>query len=257
MIGAILGDIIGSPHEHHATKSTDFPLFVRSSCVTDDSVLTIATAHAILDGVSYADAYRTWARRYPHAGYGGTFRQWFRQDGAGPYGSWGNGSAMRASPVGYAWNAVDDVLREAERSAAVTHDHPEGIKGAQAVALGVLLARGGMSKTDIRDELTARFKYDLGGTIDAIRPEYALDVSCQGSVPEAIICFLDTGDAEQAIRAAVSLGGDADTQASIAGALAVAFDGGASAALVGQARKRMTPDMLDVLDRFEARFPGR
>lgn len=160
-------------------------------------------------------------------------------------------------PRGYAWKAVDDVLREAERSAAVTHDHPEGIKGAQAVALGVLLARGGMSKTDIRDELTARFKCDLGGTIDAIRPEYAFDVSCQGSVPEAIICFLDTGDAEQAIRAAVSLGGDADTQASIAGALAVAFDGGASAALVGQARKRMAPDMLDVLDRFEARFPSR
>jgi ADP-ribosylglycohydrolase len=173
------------------------------------------------DAPDYRASILAFARRWPFAGYGGQFRQWFRRRPA-PYGSFGNGSAMRVSPVGWAWDTVDEVLREAERSAAVSHDHPEGIKGAQAVALGVLLARTGADNAAIRAELARRFGYDLTRTVDEIRPAYRFDVTCQGSVPEAIVCFLGAGGWEEAVRLAVSLGGDADTQACIAGALAEA-----------------------------------
>ena len=250
MFGAIVGDVIGSVHEHVRTQSTDFPLFTPRSRFTDDTVLTIATAEALLTDGDYATAYRRWGRRYPDAGYGGTFRQWLRRDDAGPYNSWGNGSAMRVSPVALALDSVDEVLAEAERSAAVTHDHPEGIKGAQAAALAVLLARTGVAKQDIRAEVAARYGYDLGRTIEQIRPGYSFDVSCQGSVPEAIVAFLDTADLEGAVRAAISLGGDADTQAAIAGAAAAAFDGGVPEALDREVRRRLPDDMRDVIERF-------
>ena len=256
MIGAIIGDIVGSPHEWGATKRTDFPLFVPGSRFTDDSVMTVATAEAILTGEPYDAAYRRWGRRYPDAGYGGSFRGWLARDGAGPYGSWGNGSAMRVSPVGYAFDDADRVLAEAARSASVTHDHPEGIKGAQAAALAVYRARTGVGKPEIRSEIASRFDYDLTRTLDDIRPHYAFDVSCQGSVPEALIAFLDTDDLEEAMRAAVSLGGDADTQAAIAGAAAAAFDGAIPEWIEHEARRRLPIDMLRVLDQFESRFPA-
>jgi ADP-ribosylglycohydrolase len=203
MIGVIAGDVIGSVHEYIGTKTDRFPLFDEASHFTDDTVLTIATARAILEGVPYQQVYRELGRRYPQAGYGGSFYAWLFADEPRPYQSWGNGSAMRVAPVGFAFDTVDDVLREAEQSAAVTHDHPEGVKGAQATALAVFLARTGAPKEHIRTELASRFAYDLARTVDQIRPTYTFDVSCQKSVPESIIAFLDSRDVEDAIRLAI------------------------------------------------------
>ena len=254
MIGALFGDIVGSLYEHHRVKTTDFPLFQAGSRFTDDTVLTIATAESLLSGDTYDRAYRRWGRRYPNAGYGGAFRRWLAAPEAGPYNSWGNGSAMRVSPVAWAHDSVEAVLTAAERSAAVTHDHPEGIKGAQAAALAVFLARKGTPKPEIRRALADRFGYDLSRSIEDIRAVYSFDVSCQGSVPEALIAFLDTGDAESAVRAAISLGGDADTQAAIAGAAAVAFDRGIPAPVRDEIVARLPQDMLEVLLTFEKRY---
>ena len=256
ILGALLGDVIGSTRERGHDKSVDFALWSPKSHPTDDSVLTCATAEAILGGVAYDKAYRDWARRYPHAGYGGTFRKWFASDDAGPYGSWGNGSAMRASPIGVAMATIDDVLAEAERSAIVTHDHAEGIKGAQAAALAVFLARARVPKEDIRRELAARFGYDMARTLDEIRPGYAFDVSCQGSVPEALISFLESTSTEQAIRLAISLGGDADTQACIAGAAAAAWEGAVPEPLARELWKRLPEDMREVVEAFAERYPA-
>ena len=220
MIGAIAGDIIGSVYEASPIKRTDFPLFSPASQFTDDTVLTIAVAAAILDDQPYGDVLRDFGQRYPDAGYGGSFLTWLFTPDAGPYASWGNGSAMRVSPVGFAYADEVSVLEQAGRSAAVSHDHPEGIKGAQAVALAVFLARRGATKDSLRVTLERRFGYDLRRTVDEIRPTYGFDVPCQGSVPEAIVAFLDSADWESAVRNAVSLGGDSDTQACIAGAIA-------------------------------------
>ena len=255
ILGALLGDAVGSVHERAKTKRTDFALWSPKSRPTDDGVLTCATAEAILAGIPYEKAYRDWARRYPHAGYGGAFKRWFASDDAGPYNSWGNGSAMRASPVGVAMSTVDDVLREAERSAAVTH--AEGVKGAQAAALAVFLARAHTPKEEIRRELATRFGYDLARTIDEIRPGYAFDVSCQGSVPEALIAFLESEHTEHAIRLAISLGGDADTQATLAGAAAAAWDGGVPEPLARELWRRLPDDMREVVEAFAERYPGR
>jgi ADP-ribosylglycohydrolase len=197
---------------------------------------------------------RRWGRRYRNAGYGRAFRTWLDTDNTPPYNSFGNGSAMRVSPVAYTRDSVDAVLAEAERSASVTHNHPEGVKGAQAAALAVYLARTGVRKPVIRDELTSRFGYDLGRTIEEIRPTYAFDVTCQGSVPEALIVFLDTPDVVTAVRTAVSLGGDADTQAAIAGAAAYAVNGELPDDIQTEVRKRLPDEMLEVLDAFDARY---
>jgi ADP-ribosylglycohydrolase len=251
MIGAIAGDVIGSVHEGAGTKTTSFPLFQSRSRFTDDTVLTVATAHAILTGTSYQEAYRHFGRSYPDAGYGGMFIRWLMAREPRPYNSWGNGSAMRVVPVGLAFGTVEEVLGEAERSAAVTHDHPEGIRGGQAVALAVFLARSGASKEGIRQEIADRFEYDLDRSVEAIRPGYRFDVSCQGSVPEAIIAFLDSSDVEDAIRLAISLGGDADTQATIAGGIAHAWYGDVPASIVEPVRERLPSGFLQVIDRFQ------
>lgn len=220
MIGAIAGDIIGSVYEHAPLKSKDFPLFHRQAHFTDDTVLTIAVAHAILEGRSYHATIREIGRRYPYAGYGGNFVQWLMSDDMPPYNSWGNGSAMRVSPVGFAFDSVDAVLNEAEASAAITHNHPEGIKGAQAVAFAILRGRQKVDRDDVRNEIAQRFGYDLQRRVDDIRPGYAFDISCQGTVPEAIIAFLDSVSWKDAVRNAVSLGGDSDTLACITGGIA-------------------------------------
>ncbi|MEM6725800.1 MAG: ADP-ribosylglycohydrolase family protein, partial [Bacteroidota bacterium] len=208
MLGAIAGDIIGSRFERNNLKSKEFELFDSASRFTDDTVLTVAIADALLTKTPYATTVRNYARNYPFAGYGGTFKQWMFGLISGPYNSWGNGSAMRVSPIGFAFNTVEQVLEEAKRSAEITHNHPEGIKGAQAVALSILLARQGTSKEAIKSEIESRFQYDLSRSLDAIRPVYQFDVSCQGSVPEAIIAFLESTDFEDAIRNAISIGGD-------------------------------------------------
>jgi len=200
----------------------------------------------------YAAAYRDWGSRYPGRGYGTWFHKWLGDPNRGPYNSFGNGSAMRVSPIGWAFDTLDEVLAEAERSAAVTHNHPEGIKGAQATAAVVFLARTGAPKDEIRREISGRFGYHLNRTVEAIRPDYRFDVTCQGSVPEAIIAFLDADDFEHAIRLAISLGGDADTQAAVTGGVAEAFWGRVSARIEQEIRAVLDRALLEVVDRFSA-----
>jgi ADP-ribosylglycohydrolase len=229
ILGAIAGDIIGSSYEFNNVKSLDFELFTNDTYFTDDSVMTIATMYALLNCsahaelVDYSKVYHGFGIRYPHRAYGGGFKKWLYSANPKPYNSWGNGSAMRASPIGWYCSNIDDVLAEAKRSAEVTHNHPEGIKGAQAAALAVFLARTGESKKAIKKTIQERFEYDLDRTIDEIRPVYKFDESCQGTVPEAIIAFLESTDYENAVRLAVSIGGDSDTVAAITGGIAEAY----------------------------------
>lgn len=257
MIGAIAGDIIGSIYEAHPIKTRDFPLFGPGCRFTDDTVLTVAVAQAILEDGDYARWVREIGRRHPRAGYGGAFSGWLRSDAPEPYHSWGNGAAMRVSPVGWAFDTMERVLAEAARSAAITHDHPEGIKGAQAAALAVFLARTTRDKERVRGEVTARFGYDLTRTLEEIRPAYAFDVSCQGTVPEAIIAFLEADSYEDAVRNAVSLGGDSDTLAAIAGAVAEAHFGRIGQPILDHVEACLTPDLRAITERFCRRYVNR
>jgi ADP-ribosylglycohydrolase len=254
LLGALAGDVIGSVYEYNAPKSTDFQMFMSASQITDDSLLTLAVADAIVNGRTYLEAIREYALEYPNSGYGGMFRQWMQAENPQPYNSFGNGSAMRVSPVGWAFNTVEAVLREAEASAAVTHNHPEGIKGAQAVALAIFLARNGGAKDQIRNEITGRFGYDLSSTLNEIRPTYQFDETCQKTVPPAIIAFLESEDFEDAIRKAVSLGGDADTLAAITGSIAEAFYGGVPKEIVEEVRKRVPQELWDIVEQFSRKF---
>jgi ADP-ribosylglycohydrolase len=254
MIGAIAGDIIGSVYEFHWIKTKEFPLFDPGCRFTDDSVLTVAVAEAILSGRSCLDTIREIGRRYPGSGYGGYFRNWLHSSDPRPYNSWGNGSAMRVSPVGFAFDKLEKVLEEARHSAEITHNHPEGIKGAQATALAVFLARTGQTKEQIRDEITSRFHYDLDRTLDQIRPSYAFDESCQRTVPEAIIAFLESTSYEDAIRNAVSLGGDSDTLACITGGIAEAFYGEVPVLIRLKVRELLPPDLWEITERFCQKF---
>lgn len=222
MLGAIAGDIVGSIYEHRSIKTTDFPLFGEGCTPTDDSVLSIATADALMADKDFAAYYRRYARRYPNAGYGGMFLGWMADDNAGPYDSFGNGSAMRVSPVGWFAGSQAEVLKLAADTANVTHSHPEGVKGAQATALAIWLARENIPAEDIARKITSHFAYDLSVSVDRIRETYRFDITCQGSVPQALRCALEAESYEEAVRMAVSLGGDADTQACIAGAVAEA-----------------------------------
>lgn len=254
MIGAIAGDIAGSVYEFHPQKREDIKLFTPNAFFTDDSVMTIAAAEAIMQQSSYQEAYQKYGHLYPHAGYGGMFRKWLASDQPVPYNSFGNGSAMRVSAVGWAFNTIDEVLAEAEKSAAPTHDHPEGIKGAQATALAILFARQGMVKEEIRDAITERFQYDLSRTVDSIRPGYTFNETCQQTVPEALIAFFDASDYEDTLRKAISLGGDADTLACIAGSVAEAYYGGVPQPIVEEVIRRLTPDLLKVVEQFRGRY---
>ena len=254
MLGAIAGDVIGSIYEISAIKTTDFELFTERSTFTDDTILTVAVADHLLYGKDLNHTLRQYALKYPNAGFGGSFKVWMNNANAGPYNSWGNGSAMRVSPIGFAFDTMEEVLEEAEKSAILTHNHPEGVKGAQAVAAAVLIARTGGSKADIKDYISATFAYDLENSLDKIRPTYKFDVSCQGSVPESIIAFLESTDVEDAIRKAISLGGDADTMASIAGVIAQAFYKTIPSDIVIQTRDRLPQSYLDILDAFNKRF---
>lgn len=254
MLGAFAGDIIGSLYERRGIKTTQFPLFQERSTFTDDTVLTAAVASAVLDEIDYGAALKDFGRRYPHRGYGGNFRKWLYRDPSPPYNSWGNGSAMRVSPIGFAFDSASKVLEEARRSAEVTHNHPEGIKGAQATALAVFLARRGSSKEEIREEISRGFEYDLSRTAAEIRPVYSFDVSCMGTVPEAIIAFLDSSDLEDALRLAVSLGGDADTLACITGSIAEAYYRKVPEEIEREVRTRLPDELIEILDRFYERF---
>jgi len=254
MLGAIAGDIIGSAWEAKGEKRLDFPLFDKFSRFTDDTVMTVAIAHALLDDRDYAEAMREYGMRYPFAGYGLQFSRWLADQRMGPYGSYGNGGAMRVSPVAWAMHSIDAVLEEAARSAAPTHNHPEGTKGAQAIALAVFLARTAAEKEEIRREIASRFHYDLSRSVDDIRLRYLPDVTAAGSVPESIISFLDADSFEAAVRNAVSLGGDTDTMACMAGAIAEAYFGGVPAPIVREVENRLPAEFQRVIDRFAERY---
>ena len=253
MIGAIAGDIIGSCFEFVYTKDYDFPLFTERSRFTDDTVLTVAIADCLVNNRKYDLTLWGYAQAYRNRGYGPRFQNWMYSSHPEPYNSFGNGSAMRVSPVGWYNNNIDDVLNEAKKSAEVTHNHPEGIKGAQAVASAVFLAKEGTTKKEIKDYIITNFQYNLDRTLDEIRPDYRFDVTCQGSVPESIIAFLESNDYEDAIRKAVSLGGDSDTMACITGGIAEAYYKHIPEHIVQEARKRLTPDLLKIIDGFETR----
>jgi len=255
MLGAITGDVIGSVYESRPVKTKHFPLFIEDSRFTDDTVLTVAIADAILNNTEYATALKHWGRLYPNAGYGASFYQWLYLPESQPYNSWGNGSAMRVSPVGFAYQSADEALEQARISAAVTHNHPEGVKGAQATALAIYLARMGNSKSNIKNEIEKRFNYDLSRRLDTIRPDYRFDVSCQGSVPEAIIAFLESNDFEDAVRNAVSLGGDSDTMACIAGGIAQAYYRQIPESIVKEIKSRLPDAFLKIIEAFNERFP--
>lgn len=250
MLGAVAGDIIGSRFEWHNHKSKKFDLFAADSRFTDDSVLTVALADSLLSGVHFAAKLKEYFWRYPHAGYGGRFMRWAGSDCSDPYNSFGNGSAMRVSPVGWYFNDLSTVLSESRHSAAVTHDHPEGIKGAQATAAAIFLARIGENKADIRDFIVERFGYRFDFTLDDIRPYYQFDVTCQGSVPQALQAFFEAHDFEDAIRNAVSIGGDSDTIACITGGIAEAFYGEVPAAISKEVFARLDPPMTTVVQKF-------
>ena len=255
MLGAIAGDVIGSVHEKAGTKSKVFPLFPPEARFTDDTVLTVAVADCLLTGRDYVPAFHDYYHAFPGAGYGGTFVKWASGRHTEPYGSWGNGSAMRVTPIAYAFDTLTEVLQEAERSAAVTHNHPDGVRGAQATAAAVFFARQGYSKDRIRDDIERLFGYALKVRLDAIRPKYRFDVSCQGSVPESLVAFFESTSYEDAVRNAISLGGDADTMACIAGGVAEAFYGGVPPTIGQQALALLDDRLREVVTRFQTRFP--
>jgi len=254
MIGSIAGDIIGSIYEWNNIKTTDFPLFSSDNFFTDDTVLTVAVADCILHGHRYADKLREYTLDYPGRGYGGSFLAWAHEIDGRPYNSWGNGSAMRVSPVGFAFNELGDVLEEARRTAVVTHNHSEGIKGAQAVAAAIFLARSGETKKEIKAYIERTFQYDLSQPLDSIRSHYQFDVSCQGSVPQAIIAFLESSDYEDALRKAISIGGDSDTIACITGGIAQGFYSRVSDFIKEKVTEILDPKLNGITAEFSKKF---
>jgi ADP-ribosylglycohydrolase len=253
MLGAIYGDICGSFFEHHNEKSKDIEIFSHVSRFTDDTVLTVATMEGLLNNKSYADYYRSYFLRYPHAGFGKGFAQWAISGQEEAYHSFGNGSAMRVSPVAWAFETSEEVLDAAKRSAEVTHNHPEGIKGAQALAMAIWMTRKGHKRTDVKSTMETTFGYDLSEPLDSIREWYRFDVTCEGSVPQAITAWLESTSLEDAIRNAISIGGDSDTLACMAGAIAEAQYG-----LTDLERyrvfSRLDPSLTKVVKAFYTRY---
>lgn len=254
LIGAVAGDIIGSVYEFDAIKSTDFPLFGEYSTFTDDSVMTVANADWLLTDESLLGIMQDYGNRYRSAGYGFLFGAWLTSYDPQPYNSWGNGSAMRVSPVGWAFDTLEETLAKAKESAEITHNHPEGIKGAQATAACIYLARTGKSKQEIKEYVESAFGYDLHKTCDELRPTYTFNESCQQTVPESIIAFLDSTSFEHAIRLAVSLGGDADTMGAITGSIAEAFYKDVPDYITEQVLRRLPEEFIHVLEQFYNRF---
>lgn len=256
MLGAIIGDIVGSRFEFNNTNSTDFELFTDESTYTDDTICTVAIADAILNGKNYKDSLLEWCRKYPNpkGAYGGSFVRWIHSADPQPYNSFGNGSAMRVSPIGWAFDSYQEVLRQAELSAAVSHNHPEGIKGAQCVAdLIYHLRTGKIDKDAVKRCVKHSFGYEIL-PVDYIRETNSFNETCQGTVPQAISCFLEAKDFEETIRLAISIGGDSDTIGAIAGAIAEAYykipDNIAVVAI-----SKLPDDMFTVLHSFIGKHP--
>ncbi len=250
MLGAIIGDVVGSVYERSGLKTTDFELFTNKSHFTDDTVLTVAVMDALLHGRDYISTFQEYGKAHFDAGFSKNFKRWIVNPK--PYNGNTNGAAMRVSPIAWYYNTLEQVQAEAKASASISHDHPDGIKGAVATASAIFLARKGSTKSEIKNYIEAEFGYDLSRSLDDIRPTYAFDMTCAGSVPEAIIAFLESFDFEEAIINAVSLGGDADTQASIAGALAEAFYKKIPELIAMQTIKRLPANFLEIIDEFYA-----
>ena len=257
LLGAIAGDMIGSVYEFNPCKSIDFPLFSEFSDYTDDTVMTVANAEWLLSGKDLVCIMQNLGNRYPDAGYGGMFYSWLNFYDPRPYNSWGNGSAMRVSPIGWAFDTLEETLEAAKRSAEVTHNHPEGIKGAQAVAACIYLARKGKKKQEIKGYVESTFGYYLDRTCDEIRMYYRFDESCQGTVPESIVAFLESTDFESAIRLTVSLGGDADTMGAITGGIAEAYYGGVPENIRMEVLKRLPNEFVNTMWMFTQKFVKR
>ena len=254
MLGALVGDIIGSVYEFQNTKSTDFELFCGASTYTDDSVMTLAVAKWLLEDEAHTIHYLIYCMQelgdhHPHAGYGGRFMEWLFEENPQPYNSWGNGAGMRVSPVGLYAKTLDEALALAAMTASVSHNHPEGVKGAQAIATSVFLCKQGKSKQEIKEYVEQTFGYNLHRTITEIRPNYYFDVSCQGSVPEAIIAFLEGNSFEEVIRLAISIGGDSDTIGAMAGAIA-ACRYPIPEEITERCNNLLTDDLREIKDRF-------
>lgn len=259
MIGAIIGDIIGSVYEWNNIKTTEFPLFDRRCCPTDDSVMTIAVAKALMDtlGQNEEKVYAALVKEmqyfgqlYPDAGYGGSFYRWIFAQNPKPYGSFGNGSAMRVSAAGWLYPTLEETRKMARLTAMTTHDHPEGVKGAESTASAIFLARTGVGKAEIKKYIEDEFRYDLDTPLDVIRPGYEFDVSCQGSVPQAIRAFLEGEDYESAVRLGISIGGDSDTIGCIAGGMADAMYG-VPEAIQAEGLSRLPEPLREQVERFQ------
>jgi ADP-ribosylglycohydrolase len=253
MIGAIAGDIIGSVYEWNNIKTKQFDLFSPKCFFTDDTVLTVALAESILTGADYASLMRAYYQRYPGAGYGNFFHRWALTPDGQPYNSWGNGAAMRISAVGFAYDTLEEVLDRAAEYTTLTHNHPEGLKGAQATAAAIFLAKTGATKADIKNYTATTFGYDLSSSVDEIRPTYEFNESCQRTVPQAIVCFLESTSFEDAIRNAISLGGDSDTLACITGGIAQAAYG-VPAVIVERVTSILDEELRGVTDRFMSTY---
>ena len=253
MFGAIIGDVIGSVYEFNNVKREDFPLFGPDSTFTDDTVLTVAVADCLLNGKEYSYAFKEYGRKYFWSGFGGMFLQWIRTHDLEPYNSYGNGSAMRVSPIGFAFNTLDETLKEARKSAIVTHNHPEGIKGAEAVAAAIYIARQGNSKENIQQYIESNYGYNLKITLNEIRPGYYFDETCSGSVPQAIRAFLESNSFEDAIRKAISIGGDSDTIACITGGIAQAFYRNIPEPIITKVRRILPDKFIEIVDQFNER----
>jgi len=253
MLGAIVGDIVGSVYEFHNLTTKEFELFTPRNFFTDDSVLTVATAHALLTDRDFSRAYRALVRLYPTRSYGVMFLRWALTDNAGPYRSFGNGAAMRVSPVAYVSDSLEETLRLARSSAEVTHDHPEGIRGAQAIALAIYLARKGTTLKTLREIVQGAFGYNLKNSVDEIRKVNRYDETCQVTVPVALACVLESTSFEDALRNAVSVGGDTDTIAAIAGSIAETVHG-IPEDIVQSALEYLDPDLKKTIGAFKDTF---
>ena len=254
MLGAIAGDVIGSVYEGAPPGPEDFPLLDPFCRPTDDSVLTLAVAEAILDGEPYHTVIRRWARLHPGAGYGLMFSRWIHDDAAGPYQSYGNGSAMRVSPAAWIHDSLEATLEEARRTAEVTHDHPEGVRGAQAVAGAIFVARTGGGHEGVRRLVQGRFGYDTTLTLESMRRNSRFDETCQGTVPQAVSIALLASGVEDAIRKSISIGGDVDTIACIAGSIAEPLHGGVPRDLAAAVVARLDGKQRAIVQRFTERF---
>jgi ADP-ribosylglycohydrolase len=257
IIGAVIGDVIGSVFEWRNIKTTEFNLFNSECNFTDDTVLTIAVADCILNKKNFAKTIWEYGRKYNGRGYGGSFNNWLQEKSLTPYGSFGNGSAMRASAVGFAFDDIKTVMDIAKKSAEVTHNHPEGIKGAQATATAIFLAKKGKSKQEIKNHIASTFNYNLAFTLDEIRPTYEYDVTCQGSVPQAIVAFLESVDFENAIRLAISIGGDSDTIACITGGIASAYYKEIPQKIIDFVKSKLPDEYISIIEIFDEKFDSK